>query len=156
MAPCLFPSFLAVTRRPSPSQPASKFITQFISQLATYTTAFDERIRRLLSSSASSQFPKVLYLPPIVSPQTDTTQGSRQDGKSDVFRDFRQRLFHGCLVAMNGSVKAYMTTWDIVRCADDHFRRVIYGIGPYIADYPEQSTAAGTVYGWCVTLVLLL
>jgi hypothetical protein len=55
---------------------------------------------------------------------------------------------------MNSSIKPYMTTWDIVRCADYHFRRVIYGLGPYIADYPEQSTAAGTVYGWCVTFVL--
>ncbi|KAF9785921.1 hypothetical protein BJ322DRAFT_1020092 [Thelephora terrestris] len=50
---------------------------------------------------------------------------------------------------MNSSVKAYITTWDIICCADNHFRRVIYGIGPYIANYPEQSTTAGTVYGWC-------
>ena len=46
-----------------------------------------------------------------------------------------------------------MREWDVVRCADHHFRRVIYGLGPYIADYPEQTVAAGTVYGWCVTLV---
>lgn len=54
---------------------------------------------------------------------------------------------------MNDTIKPYMTTWDLVRCADYHFRRTIYGLGPYIADYPEQSTAAGTVYGWCVTSV---
>ncbi|KAF9643008.1 hypothetical protein BDM02DRAFT_3078258, partial [Thelephora ganbajun] len=32
-----------------------------------------------------------------------------------------------------------------------HVPSAIYGLGPYIADYPEQSVAAGTVYGWCVT-----
>ena len=31
-----------------------------------------------------------------------------------------------------------MTTPEIARCADGHLRRVIYGLGPYIADYPEQ------------------
>ena len=57
---------------------------------------------------------------------------------------------------MNDTIKPYVTTWDLIRCADLHFRCVIYGLGPYIADYPEQSMAAGTVYGWCVTPVPLL
>ena len=46
-----------------------------------------------------------------------------------------------------------MREWDVVRCSDHHFRRAIYGLGPYIADYPEQSATAGTVYNWCVTFV---
>jgi len=46
-----------------------------------------------------------------------------------------------------------MRDWDVVRCSDHHFRRAIYGLGPYIADYPEQTVAAGTVYNWCVTSV---
>ena len=83
-------------------------------------------------------------------------KGTRQDTKSELFRDFRCRLFHGCLVAISNPLKPYMTGWDIVRCPDRHFRRVIYGLGPYIADYPEQSTTAGTVYGWCVTFVFSL
>ena len=33
--------------------------------------------------------------------------------------------------------------------ADNHFRRVVYGIGPYIGDYPEQVLVAGIVNGWC-------
>jgi hypothetical protein len=45
-----------------------------------------------------------------------------------------------------------MTEPDIVRCADGHFRRVIYGIGPYIADYPEQALLACIVQGWCPRL----
>ena len=27
--------------------------------------------------------------------------------------------------------------------------RAIFGLGPYIADYPEQVWLAGIVYGWC-------
>jgi hypothetical protein len=79
--------------------------------------------------------------------------GTREDAKDELFRDFRRRLFHGCLTAVNSSVKPFMLTWDLVRCSDHHFRRVIYSLGPEIADYPEQSVAAGTVYGWCVTSV---
>ncbi|KAI9432824.1 hypothetical protein H4582DRAFT_2061412 [Lactarius indigo] len=37
----------------------------------------------------------------------------------------------------------------ITRCGDGYFRRVIYGLGPYIADYPEQTLLAGVVSGWC-------
>lgn len=73
--------------------------------------------------------------------------------KDENFRDFRRRLFHGCLTVINDTVKPYMKRWDLVRCSDHHFRRAIYGLGPHIADYPEQSVAAGTVYGWCVTFV---
>ena len=83
------------------------------------------------------------------------TTGTRGDAGDVGFRDFRRCLFHGCLTAINDTLKPYMQQWDLVRCSDHHFRRVIYGLGPYIADYPEQSLAAGTVYGWCVTFVHL-
>ena len=42
-----------------------------------------------------------------------------------------------------------MTQYEVVRCADGHYRRVIYGLGPYIADYPEQALLACIVQGWC-------
>ena len=77
--------------------------------------------------------------------------GSRKDTDKEAFQDFRRRLFHGCLEAILKSLEPFMRNWDVVRCADHHFRRAIYGIGPYIGDYPEQSATAGIVYGWCVT-----
>ena len=43
-----------------------------------------------------------------------------------------------------------MKTPRITRCCDGRFRRVIYGVGPYIADYPEQALLACIVQGWCV------
>ncbi|KAH8096960.1 hypothetical protein BXZ70DRAFT_1000958 [Cristinia sonorae] len=42
-----------------------------------------------------------------------------------------------------------MSKPEVARCPDGHFRRVVYGLGPYIADYPEQVLAACVVQGWC-------
>jgi len=38
---------------------------------------------------------------------------------------------------------------DVVRYGDGYYRRTIYGIGPYIADYPEQVLLACVLQGWC-------
>lgn len=46
-------------------------------------------------------------------------------------------------------LKPGMTTPEVTRCPDGHFRRVIYGLGPYIADYPEQCLLACIVQNWC-------
>src|ERR1700736_2308150 len=50
-------------------------------------------------------------------------------------------------------LKPAMTTPEVVRFPDGHFRRVIYGLGPYIADYPEQALLACIVQGWCAKYV---
>lgn len=76
-------------------------------------------------------------------------KGSRRDTENETFRDFRRRLFHGSLTVINKPLEPFMHDWDVIRCSDHHFRRVVYGLGPYIADYPEQSAASGTVYNWC-------
>jgi hypothetical protein len=46
-------------------------------------------------------------------------------------------------------LKPAMTVPEVVRCYDGHFRRAIYGIGPYLADYQEQVTVTCIVQGWC-------
>ena len=38
---------------------------------------------------------------------------------------------------------------EVVHYRDGHYRRTIYGLGPYIADYPEQVLLACIVQGWC-------
>jgi Plavaka transposase len=65
------------------------------------------------------------------------------------FRKFRRQLLHSSLAKMLESLKPFMTKPEIVRCSDGYFRRVIYGLGPYIADYPEQALLACIVQGWC-------
>lgn len=42
-----------------------------------------------------------------------------------------------------------MEAYKVVRCADSHFRRAVFGLGPYIADYPEQVWLTGIVSNWC-------
>lgn len=68
------------------------------------------------------------------------------DGK---FRRFRRQLFHISLTRMLEGLKASMTTPEIVRCPDGHYRRAIYTFGPYIGDYPEQVLLTNVVQFWC-------
>ncbi|KAG0695998.1 hypothetical protein DFH29DRAFT_991856 [Suillus ampliporus] len=65
------------------------------------------------------------------------------------FRKFKKQLFHSSLSKILSSLKPAMSVPEVVRFGDGHFRRVIYGLGPYIADYPEQSVLACVVYNWC-------
>jgi len=65
------------------------------------------------------------------------------------FRKFRRQLLHSSLAKILESLKPGMTTPEVVRFPDGHFRKVVYGLGPYIADYPEQALLACIVQGWC-------
>ncbi|KAI9429150.1 hypothetical protein BJY52DRAFT_1353967 [Lactarius psammicola] len=42
-----------------------------------------------------------------------------------------------------------MTEPRVIKCPDGHFRHTIFGLGPYIADYPEQVWLSGIVSNWC-------
>ena len=75
--------------------------------------------------------------------------GTRKDGTSALFRLFRRQLLHESLGVILASLKPYMTRPDVVKCPDGHYRRAIYTLGPYIADYPEQVLLATVVSGWC-------
>ncbi|KAJ6620106.1 hypothetical protein B0H10DRAFT_2362631 [Mycena sp. CBHHK59/15] len=65
------------------------------------------------------------------------------------FRTFRRNLFHGSLRHILQSLKPGMTTLEVALFVDGHYRRIIYGLGPFIADYPEQVLLACVVQGWC-------
>jgi Plavaka transposase len=73
----------------------------------------------------------------------------RNEQDSVEFRTFRRQLFHSSLTKILQPLKPWMTKPRVTRCADGHFRRVIFGLGPYIADYPEQCLLACVVSGWC-------
>ena len=51
--------------------------------------------------------------------------------------------------------KPGMMTPEVTCFPDVHFRKVVYGLGPYIADYPEQALLACIVQGWCAKYILL-
>ncbi|KAG1843170.1 hypothetical protein F4604DRAFT_1596946 [Suillus subluteus] len=74
---------------------------------------------------------------------------NRKDAKEDIFRNFRRQLFHRSLSTILSSLKPGMTEYEVLRCGDGHFRRVIYGLGPYIADYEEQLVLSCSVKNWC-------
>ncbi|KAF8266445.1 hypothetical protein EI94DRAFT_1772091 [Lactarius quietus] len=46
-------------------------------------------------------------------------------------------------------LRPHMSTPRITMCPDGQYRCVIYGLGPYIADYPEQAALACIVQNWC-------
>jgi hypothetical protein len=71
------------------------------------------------------------------------------DADSAEFREYRRQIFHKSLSQVLSTLRPGMTTPEVVRCPDNHFRRVVYGIGPYIADYPEQILLSCVVQGWC-------
>ncbi|KAE9384676.1 hypothetical protein BT96DRAFT_1096548 [Gymnopus androsaceus JB14] len=77
-------------------------------------------------------------------PHTD-----REYANDNEFRTFRRQLFHSSLEHIFHSLRKGMTTPQLKLCPDGHYRRVIYGFGPYIADYPEQVLLTCVVSNWC-------
>ena len=73
----------------------------------------------------------------------------RAEAETQQCRDFKRQLFHTSLSRILQPIKPAMTTPEVVQCYDGHFRRAIYGLGPYIADYQEQVAVSGIVQGWC-------
>ncbi|KAG2098550.1 hypothetical protein BD769DRAFT_1631302 [Suillus cothurnatus] len=65
------------------------------------------------------------------------------------FRNFRRQLFHSSLSFILKNLKPAMMKPEVARFRDGHYRRVIYGLGPYIADYEEQVLLACILRNWC-------
>ncbi|KIJ12363.1 hypothetical protein PAXINDRAFT_83109 [Paxillus involutus ATCC 200175] len=76
-------------------------------------------------------------------------KAERKYDNDPAFRKFKRHLYHCSISAILQSLKAGMTTPVIRQCPDSHYRRVIYDLAVYIADYPEQVLLAGIVQNWC-------
>ncbi|KAG1897029.1 uncharacterized protein F5891DRAFT_1130081 [Suillus fuscotomentosus] len=76
-------------------------------------------------------------------------KSDREHQNDQEFRDFRRHLFHRSLEAILSSLRPAMTTPEVTLCPDGHYCRTIYGLRPYIADYPEQCLLSCIVQGWC-------
>jgi len=77
------------------------------------------------------------------------TSGDRRYNDNPAFRVFKQQLFHTSIAAILRPLRPGMMTPVIRRCPDGHFRRVIYDLVAFIADYPEQVMLTSIVQGWC-------
>ncbi|KAG6809036.1 hypothetical protein H0H92_001858, partial [Tricholoma furcatifolium] len=76
-------------------------------------------------------------------------KNDRENDNNSDLRKFKRRLYHASIATILSSLRPGMTTPIIRRCPDGHYRRVIYDLGAYIADYPEQVLLAGIVQSWC-------
>lgn len=74
---------------------------------------------------------------------------SKKHRKRPEYQTFCRQLYHACLEKIFSVLRLSMTEPDVVMCPDGHFRRAIFSLGPYIADYPEQVWLAGIVQNWC-------
>lgn len=72
------------------------------------------------------------------------------------FRTFKRQLYHSSIAAILQPLREAMTKPVIRRCPDGHFRRIIYDLAAFIADYPEQVLLAGIVQNWCPKFVILI
>lgn len=88
--------------------------------------------------------------------EESTTLADKKYTSDPQFRKFRRQLFHSGLSAILQPLRHAMSHWIVARCPDGHFRRIIFDLGPYIADYMEQVLIANIVQGWCVTYVALI
>lgn len=77
------------------------------------------------------------------------TSAAREEDDTVSFRKFRRQLFHTSLSTILQPLRAAMIIPEVVKFGDGHFRKVFYGLGPYIADYPEQALLTCVVTGWC-------
>ncbi|THH12583.1 hypothetical protein EW146_g7563 [Bondarzewia mesenterica] len=74
---------------------------------------------------------------------------NREYANDGTFCKFRRQLYHISLTTILESLCTGMTTPEIARCPDGHLRRIIFSLGSYIADYPEQVMLACIMSGWC-------
>jgi len=74
---------------------------------------------------------------------------SKQQWKKPDYQKFCRQLYHQCLEIVFSPLKPFMEKPKVVRCPDGYYRRAIFSLGLYIADYPEQVWLSGVVSNWC-------
>ena len=133
-------------------------ISLFIYLLETYVTMSDVHIATALCSLVSLLSLNVRVISICIMFANVSHLASHEICDDAGFHKFCCQLLHSSLAKILESLKPGMTTPEVVCFPDGHFRRVIYRLGLYIADYPEQALLACIVQGWCpryVTLLLL-
>jgi hypothetical protein len=75
--------------------------------------------------------------------------GDRRFDDNLAFRKFKRQLYHASIAAVLRPLRQGMTSPVVRRCPDGHYRRVIYDLVAFIADYPEQVALTGICQGWC-------
>ncbi|KAF8258996.1 hypothetical protein EI94DRAFT_1774037 [Lactarius quietus] len=74
---------------------------------------------------------------------------SKHQQKWTDYQMFCHQLYHSCLDIIFALLKPYSMVPKVMKCPDGHFCHIVFGLGPYIADYPEQVWLTGIVSNWC-------
>ena len=93
-----------------------------------------------------------VYISVLVCCFQSSLQFSLADRKYDndyTFHKFKRQLYHSSISAILETLCDGMMKPVVCRCPDGHYHCVIYDIGLFIANYPEQVMLAGVVQGWC-------
>ncbi|KAJ2925637.1 hypothetical protein H1R20_g11456, partial [Candolleomyces eurysporus] len=69
-------------------------------------------------------------------------KSDRKYDNDTAFRKFKRELYHSSISRILRPLRNGMVTPVVQRCPDGHFRRVIYELAAFIADYPEQVALA--------------
>jgi len=75
--------------------------------------------------------------------------GDRRYDETEEFRAFSRQLYHASIAAVLRPLHAGMENPVVRRCPDGHFRRVVYDLIAFVADYPKQAMLTGIVREWC-------
>ena len=59
------------------------------------------------------------------------------------YRKFHQQPLHTSLAKILDTLKPGM------KMPEGHYQKIIYGLGPYITDYPKQALLTCIVQEWC-------
>ncbi|KAI6017315.1 hypothetical protein BKA83DRAFT_4465202 [Pisolithus microcarpus] len=78
-----------------------------------------------------------------------TPKTTKEHASDPTFQKFRCQLFHTSISTIFTSLKLAMTKPEVVCFGDGFYRRTIYSLGPYIADYEEQALLTCIVRCWC-------
>ncbi|KAG1748366.1 uncharacterized protein EDB91DRAFT_1235710 [Suillus paluster] len=83
-----------------------------------------------------------MFVPVILGRFLAMPKTTKQHAKTKGFQRFHRQLFHSSLSYILKSLKPGMMTPKVARFGDGHYRCIIYGLRPYIADYEEQVLLA--------------
>ncbi|KAG1859702.1 hypothetical protein F4604DRAFT_1882719 [Suillus subluteus] len=77
------------------------------------------------------------------------TEKKNVDDPTSRYRKFKKQLFHSSLSKIFTNLRPRMMTPEVIHCGNMHYQCVIFGLGPYIADYEEHVVLACMVKDWC-------
>ena len=149
MAPCLYQLFSGVIRQSFQWQQATMSFGHCTCLLGMFATESEGLMGMASSSLASCPYLEVSTLLLQSAYCLFGWTAGKQHAGSVEFWNFWQQMFHSSLREILSPLRPGMTEPEVLKCPDGQFQHVVYGIGPYITDYPEQVLLTCIIQNWC-------